>query len=278
MKLVVLVDNNTIIDHYFLGEPASSYYLEEGDIKLLFDVGYTDIFIKNAQKMNINLDNVNTIVLSHGHNDHVGGLADLIRYYAAAFVERGKYNKPRLIAHPLAFCDKYEGKNEIGSVIKKHTLQKHFNVTLSKDEIWLTDKLVFLGEIKRRNNFENKQPIGKVMNQNSWVDDFMLDDSALVYKSCYGLVIITGCSHAGICNIIEQAKIICKETRIVNVIGGFHLLNPEEHILEATCHYMKQNNIQNISPCHCTDLNSKIALSKDIPIREVGVGTLFEYN
>ena len=48
MKLVVLVDNNTIIDHYFLGEPASSYYLEEGDIKLLFDVGYTDIFIKNA--------------------------------------------------------------------------------------------------------------------------------------------------------------------------------------------------------------------------------------
>ena len=74
MRLKVLEDNNTFIDMYYLGEPAVSYYIEDGDDKILFDVGYSDAYIKNAKRMNIDLNKVNKLVISHGHNDHTGGL------------------------------------------------------------------------------------------------------------------------------------------------------------------------------------------------------------
>ena len=74
MKLKVLADNNTFIDMYYLGEPAVSYYIEDGNDRILFDVGYSDVFMKNAKKMNINLNKINKLVISHGHDDHTGGL------------------------------------------------------------------------------------------------------------------------------------------------------------------------------------------------------------
>lgn len=74
MKLKLLEDNNTFIDMYYLGEPAVSYYIEDGEDKILFDAAYSDAFLKNAKKMNVNIDNVNKVVISHGHDDHTGGL------------------------------------------------------------------------------------------------------------------------------------------------------------------------------------------------------------
>ena len=67
MKLVVLVDNNTLNDKYYIGEPAVSYYIEVDGKKVLFDTGYSDVFIRNARKMNINVDNIDAIAISHGH-------------------------------------------------------------------------------------------------------------------------------------------------------------------------------------------------------------------
>jgi len=67
VKLTVLLDNNTFIDRYFLGEPGVSYFIEADGQKVLFDVGYSDAFIRNALKLNINLLDVDIIVLSHGH-------------------------------------------------------------------------------------------------------------------------------------------------------------------------------------------------------------------
>jgi len=74
MKLKVLEDNNTLIDMYYLGEPAASYYIEDGEDRILFDVGDSDAFLVNAQKMNIDIDNISKVVISHGHDDHTGGL------------------------------------------------------------------------------------------------------------------------------------------------------------------------------------------------------------
>lgn len=73
MKLTVLVDNNTLIDQYLLGEPAVNYYIEDEDEKILFDTGYSDVFIRNAEKLHINLADITKIVFSYGHNDHTGG-------------------------------------------------------------------------------------------------------------------------------------------------------------------------------------------------------------
>lgn len=279
MKLTVLMDNNTFIDRYFYGEPGVSYFIEDNDINILFDAGYTDAFIKNALKMNINLYNINSIVISHGHIDHTWGLFDLIKFRTEATIENIKCNKPNLIAHPLAFANKQSSKgDEIGSIITEEKLSKHFNMVLSKDPVWLTDKLVFLGEIERKNDFENKTSIGKVQYNDDEIDDYILDDSALVYKSPKGLVIVTGCSHSGICNIIEYSKKVCEDDRIVDVIGGFHLLNPTEEVLGYTTKYIKQCNINEIHAGHCTDLKSKIELSKVVNLKEMGVGLVLEYS
>ena len=78
MKLKVLEDNNTFIDMYYLGEQAVSYYIEDGEDKILFDAGYSDAYLKNAKKMNVDIDSINKVVISHGHDDHTRGLKYLL--------------------------------------------------------------------------------------------------------------------------------------------------------------------------------------------------------
>jgi len=278
MELTVLVDNNTLIDRYFFGEPGVSYFIEDEGKKILFDVGYSDVFIKNAQKMNINLLNIDFLAISHGHVDHTGGLYPLIRLYTEAIIENINRKNPMLVAHPLTFLTKkINDLDEIGSIISEDKLSKHFKLKLGKDPAWLTEKIVFLGEIEKQNDFEAKEPAGKIVNNGIEENDYLRDDSALVYKSSEGLVIITGCSHAGICNIVEYAKKICKENKIIDIIGGFHLLNPSKKQLQGTLEYMKKLEPNEVHACHCTDLNSKIALSKVVNLREVGVGLKLEY-
>lgn len=277
MELKVLVDNNTIIDRYYLGEPAVSYLINDNGTKILFDVGYSDIFIQNAQKMGEDLMDVNFTVISHGHNDHTGGLVSLTKRYFEAKAEGLNHVIPTIVAHPDAFAYKeYEGE-DIGSMLSAKKLRKHFDVMLTKDPYWITENLVFLGEIPRENDFENLDPIGKCEKSGEMIDDFVFDDSAMAYKSSQGLVIITGCSHAGICNIIEYAKDVCNEDRIVDVIGGFHLLAPSEKQANGTLAYFQKLDTISTHPCHCTSLAFKLKLSDFVDIKEVGVGLSFKY-
>jgi 7,8-dihydropterin-6-yl-methyl-4-(beta-D-ribofuranosyl)aminobenzene 5'-phosphate synthase len=278
MELKVLVDNNTLIDRYFYGEPGVSYFLQDGKTKILFDVGYSDIFIKNARKMNVGLDDIDYVVISHGHNDHTGGLFPYSELQATAQLYNEYHRKPTIVSHPEAFLYKEQDTEEIGSVLSLEELDKNFCLSLSKEPVWLTDKIVFLGEIKRQNNFENREPIGKFKKNGKLFEDFVIDDSALVYKSLSGLVIVTGCSHAGICNIIEYAKTVCDEKRIVGVIGGFHLLNPPKEQVDGTLTYFKNIKVETMYPCHCTGLKFKIELSKIANIEEVGVGLTLQYD
>jgi 7,8-dihydropterin-6-yl-methyl-4-(beta-D-ribofuranosyl)aminobenzene 5'-phosphate synthase len=277
MKLIVLVDNNTLIDRYFFAEPGISLYIEEGGKRILLDVGYSDIFIKNAQKMNIDLRILDYVVLSHGHLDHTWGLDPLVRLYTESRIESISHKKPTVLAHPLAFFSKTFDDMEIGSLISQDKLSIHFPVKLSKDPIWLTDRILFLGEVERTNDFEGKKPIGSIIKPEGEEPDYLYDDTALAYKSPQGLVIITGCSHSGICNIIEQAKKLCKEERVIDIVGGLHLLDPSKEQLQGTLEYMRKLNPKQMHACHCTDLNSKIALSKVVNLKEVGVGLVLEY-
>ncbi len=278
MRLTILTDNNTLIDRYFYGEPGVSYFIEDEGKRILFDVGYSDVFIKNAQKMNINLLDIDFLVLSHGHLDHTWGLDPLIRLYTEATIEEMDHKKPTLLAHPLTFLTKtFNGLEEIGSTISEKKLSRHFQIKLSKEPVWLTERSVFLGEIERKNDFEARKPIGKIVKDNIEEDDYLMDDSVLVHKSSKGLVIITGCSHAGICNIVEYAKKICEDDRIVDIVGGFHLLNPPEEQLQGTLKYLRELQPAEVHACHCTDLSSKIALSKVVNLKEVGVGLTLEY-
>lgn len=278
MKLTVLVDNNTLIDRYFLAEPAIALLIEQGGKRVLLDVGYSDIFIRNAQKMNIDLRALDYIVLSHGHQDHTWGLDPLIRLYTKSSIENVPQKKPTVLAHPLAFYSKkFDDLKEIGSLISQDKLSRHFEVNLSKDPMWLTEKVLFLGEIERTNDFEAKKPLGSITKPDGEEPDYLYDDTALAYKSPKGLVIITGCSHSGICNIVEQAKKLCEEERVLDIVGGLHLLEPSSEQLQGTLEYLKKLNPKQMHACHCTDLDSKIALSQIVNLKEVGVGLVLEY-
>jgi 7,8-dihydropterin-6-yl-methyl-4-(beta-D-ribofuranosyl)aminobenzene 5'-phosphate synthase len=278
MKLTVLIDNNTLIDRYFLGEPGVSYLVEDEGRKVLFDVGYSDAFITNARKLSVDLLDVDFVVLSHGHLDHTWGLIPLIRLYMEGMIEKLPVNKPTLVTHPLTLSSRTLGDlPQIGSLLSEDELSGYFDVELTREPVNLTERLVFLGEIERTNEFEAQNPIGTILDSGVEKDDFVVDDSALAYRSSAGLVIITGCSHAGICNIVEHARKVCGDERVVDIVGGFHLLDPPVEQLEGTIEYMESLCPGSVHACHCTDLNSKIALSRVVDLKEVGVGTTLEY-
>lgn len=278
MKLRVLVENNTLIDRYFRGEPGVSYYLEADGKKILFDTGYSDLFIENAEKMDLDLLDLDFLVLSHSHLDHSWGLQHLIQFYTEAQIEGKEYKKPELVTHPETFASRRIGKiDQIGSLISKERAARHFDLNLSREHFKLTENLAFLGQIDRKNDFEAQKPIGKVIKEGKEEPDYIIEDSALAYQTSKGLVIITGCSHAGICNIIEQAKAIFNDDRIIDVIGGFHLQNPSQKQMKGTKSYFQKIEPGVVHASHCTDLQSKIELAEVVELKEIGVGLELDY-
>ncbi|MDD4497315.1 MAG: MBL fold metallo-hydrolase [Methanosarcinaceae archaeon] len=280
MKLTVLVDNNTLIDRYFLAEPGLSFLIETAGTKILFDTGYSEIFLTNARKMGISLLDLDFLVLSHGHLDHTWGLDPFFRLLAEAKIEGYPCKSPTLVAHPFAFLSKrFKGVGEIGSLLSPEKLAEHFELRLSDGPLWLTENLLFLGEIPRNFDFENGEAIGHIVKEGGEQEaDCLFDDTALVYRAKEGLVVITGCSHAGICNITEYARKVCGEEKVLDIIGGFHLLNPSEIQMNGTIEYLKRLGPECIHACHCTDLYSKIELAKGVDLKEVGVGMRLEYD
>ena len=278
MKLTVLTDNNTLIDHYFLAEPGFSAYLEIDGVNILFDTGYSDVFLQNANKIGLSLRNLDYVAISHSHLDHTWGLDPLIRVLTESAFEKIPCKRPKFLYHPDAlFSRTFYEKDEFGMLITESRLGHYFDLEPSIEPYFITHKLAFLGQIERRFDFEGKTPIGKVLVNGNLQDDFMRDDSALAYNSSQGLVIITGCSHSGICNIIEQAKDVFKTDTVLDVIGGFHLQKPKPEQLEGTLQYFKQLKPASLHACHCTDLQSKIRLAAVAPIEEVGAGLTLTY-
>ncbi len=268
MKLKVLVDNNTYIDAYYLGEPAVSYYIEDGDDKLLLDVGYSDVFLKNAKAFDINIQDVQTIVISHGHDDHTKGLQD--------YFEQGPDTNVTIVAHPDAFKEKRVDDLLICSPLLEREVGQRCQLKLSKAPMKISDRLYFLGEIPVVHDFEQRSIIGEQKEGETFTPDYVLDDTALAYKGSEGLYIITGCSHSGICNIIEQAKKVTGVEKVCGVIGGFHLFDVDDQVIK-TIQYFKDNEIEDLYPCHCTSFAVKAKIHESLPIHEVGVGLEVEW-
>jgi len=280
LSLTVLVDNNTLIDQYFIGEPGLSFLMETRGKKILFDTGYSDAFLANAGKMGINLRDLDYVVLSHGHFDHTGGLLPLVNHLIEAKINSIPHKVPQLIAHPWCFYPKpMSPLPNTGSLLNEGEVRRQFPVNLSDKPVWITEDLVFLGEIPRKFSFERKKP-GKrkiILPDGSTEPELLLDDSALAFRASTGLVIITGCSHAGICNITEYAREVCGEDRVVDIIGGFHLLSPGPQRIKKTGEYLGNLSLEALHACHCTSLSSKIALATSCPLAEVGVGMRLEW-
>ncbi|MFH1133448.1 MAG: MBL fold metallo-hydrolase [Nanoarchaeota archaeon] len=211
-------------------------FLIQDDSTILFDVGPSDIILKNAKALNIDLDKVDTIVLSHGHGDHGDGLAHL----------SGK----TLICHPSCFQKRYRKRDSsyIGLPLTEEQARRKFKLVLSKKPYKVSGNITFLGEIPRLNDFEAK---ATTFYDDKQQDDFILDDSAIAIRSPKGLIIVAGCSHAGICNIIEHAKRVTNVKKVHAVIGGFHLREIDEVTLKTVSFFQKQV-VERCFPSHCT--------------------------
>ena len=265
MKLTVLTDNNTRIDAYYLGEPGLCYLLEDEGRRILLDTGYSDVYVRNAAALGVDLRSVDTVVLSHGHDDHTRGLLSF----------PATHGRPMLYAHPDVFRPKRSGGELIGSPLSRELAAQRFDLRLTAEPAAVTSRLTFLGQIPRTQPFEESCALGEVLGENGWEPDYLQDDSALVYRGEEGLTVITGCSHSGICNIIEYASKVCGKERIAGVIGGFHLRAMSERVW-ATVDYLKRRAPKRLCPAHCTCFAARAAIHSAVPVEEVCVGDVLE--
>lgn len=259
MILTVLSENEA--SGNFLAEHGLSYLIEYKGEKLLFDTGHSDVFLKNAKQLNINLDEVETVVLSHGHWDHGNGLKHL--------------KNKKLICHPYAFIKRYRKSD--GNYIGLNTcfldLNKQFKLIDTRKPYYITEEIIFLGEIPRLNSFESQTT--SFINEYD-KDDFVKDDSALAVIQNNEIIIVSGCAHSGIVNIIEYAKKVSGLQKVKAVIGGFHLLSNNEQT-QKTIQYFQNENIQEIYPSHCTNLSAKNAFQSVLKIKQVKTGMTFTF-
>lgn len=268
MKLTVLVDNSTLIDRYYLGEPALAFYLEDGAHTLLFDTGYSDVLLRNAALLGVDLGRVDTVAISHGHVDHTGGLPWLER--------AGLLAGRRLVAHPAAFYPKHDETGNTGATVTEEELARRCTLRLTAAPLALSEHVTFLGEIPRYYDFEGQVSMGTVETPQGPRPDGVVEDTALACATPDGLFIVTGCSHSGICNIIRHAQQVCGEARIAGVIGGMHLFDPDERLAQ-TIATLGALDIPRFYPCHCVSLAAKCAMSRCLPVEEIGVGTVLEF-
>lgn len=260
IKITVLTENTA--GGQLLAEHGLSYLVEIDGEKILFDTGHSDVFLKNARHLGIDIQNeVKTVVLSHGHWDHGDGLQLL--------------ENKKLITHPGSFLKRF-GKNDhrfVGLSLSKEAFQKKFDLTVTIHPYQISTHLWFLGEIPRLNNFESQTTSFSFENGD---DDFVSDDSALAAVVNNELVIITGCSHSGICNICEQAKMVTGISAIKAVIGGFHLKHQNRQTTK-TIDYFKRNRVEKIFPSHCTELPALVAFYNEFGITQVKTGMVLAF-
>lgn len=151
MKLQVLVDNNTYIDAYYLGEPAASFYIEEDGKRILLDTGYSDILLGNAKKMDIDLSKLTHIVFSHGHNDHTRGFSFL--------KEKIDLSQVSLIAHPDCFLPREDDTDVFGAPFSAEETAQIANYAPSRMPVHLTEKLVFWAKSQDAMILRQKSPL-----------------------------------------------------------------------------------------------------------------------
>lgn len=234
---------------------------------LLFDFGFSeDGAAQNAKTLGIDMSEVEAAALSHGHSDHTGGMKKLTGLI-------GKKDIP-FVAHPSAFkFPRYlkfseELKINFPKLTRGMVESLGYRVIESENPYPLVDNtILFLGEIPRQTDFEKGFPVAHWQKDGKELWDAIEDDTSIVMNlKNKGLVIVSGCAHAGIVNTVKHAIEVTGVNQVHAVMGGFHLSGPLfEGIIDRTSEELKKLNPVYVIPMHCTGRKAIMAMEKQMP-------------
>ena len=249
---------------------------------ILYDAGYSPRAVRNnLDVMDLDVTDMRAIVLSHGHADHHGGLEGLFQRY-------GKLRMP-LVMHPDAFKER---KIVLPTGTELHLPPPSANdldregLTLVEERgpSFLVDQCVLVsGQVERTTDYEKGFPLHQTRTRDGeWEPDPWIwdDQNAIVNVRDRGLVVVSGCSHAGAVNVLRNAQRLTGERRILAFIGGLHLTGGLfESIIPLTVADIKAMGLEQVVPAHCTGWRATHAIAHDMPNAFVqpSVGTTFRY-
>ena len=247
IRIIALVNNTA--KEGFQSEHGLSFWIEYGDKRVLFDTGQSNVVVKNAKLLNINLADAEAIVLSHGHDDHTGGLTAVINIA----------RKANIYLHPEALRPKFSEKENEAKAIGMSDSTKQAILRMAGNKQVIGTKMptevsrgVFVtSRIPRITDFEDAGD-SFFVDKNCRIQDTFPDDQAMFFDSPKGPVVLLGCAHAGVVNTLHYVAKLSGEKRIYAVIGGMHLLNASVERIERTIEVFRQYEVQKIGLAHCT--------------------------
>lgn len=265
MRISILNENAAGKD--FEAWHGLSYFIAANGHKLLWDTGSSMAYIKNAQKLGIDVDDAELIALSHGHWDHTNGLMQ--KYRGRKLEGKG------LVCHPDAFIRRYRKSDQKhhGAPLTSKEAEAHFAVHYHEEPRKLFPGIWFLGEIPRKTAFEPFSPLALKADQ---TPDLLPDDTALAIVEHGKLHVVTGCSHSGIVNIVRYAQQVTGISQVETVIGGFHLQQDDQRTRE-TVRALMHMRIPNLLPGHCTELPALSAFYRAQPFRQLKSGAILDF-
>ena len=249
-QVTILTDNVVPGKSEAVGEHGLCMYLETGNGNFLFDTGRGKTIIHNATLYHKDLNHLNKIVLSHNHGDHTGGLPEVLRVVARKPID--------VHAHQDIFAYRFrkvDGKNIYQGMpfTQGHLERMGARFVFNTGYVEIEDGIFLTGEVPRETPFEKADMEERYMViDKDMRPDTIIDDQSMVIHTAAGLLIVLGCAHAGIVNVIRHVIKHTGMEKIFAVIGGTHIGFAGDAQLRESITALKSFQIQHFIPSHCT--------------------------
>ena len=259
LRIKILCDNVIFRGEGLLGEHGLSVYIEREGRGILFDTGQGLTIRRNARLLGVNLEEIEGVVLSHGHYDHTGGLREVLR--------KGM----RVIAHPGIFSPKYALRNGktryIGIPFSRDAIEGWAGeLTLTSEPVEVLPGVFTTGTVPRVTPFEEPQEDLLLKEGKGFVKDPVEDDLSLFAETRDGTVVILGCAHRGMINILTHIRELTGKGTFLAILGGTHLGFYSEERRGKVVEALKAFDIRGMAVSHCTGTEGVFLLRERLPI------------